>query len=172
MKSNVAATIITCLLIPVLASAQEVQQEDAKSPATARAVSLIGTAAPICVGIATGDEGGASIFLLGSIVGPGLGHAYAGDHGRFLLGAGLRTVGWGACMAAFASTWENPDNTGSTFLAIGGLALVTVSTVVDITTADNSARKFNRNHPGPQFSANPMYIPSTGTYGIRLSLSL
>lgn len=172
MKSITTAVIFTCFLIPILASAQVVPTEAAKSPATARAISLIGTAAPICLGIAAGDDGGASLFLLGSIVGPGLGHAYAVNPGRFFLGAGIRTVGWGACAVAFASSWDKPDDAGSTALAIGGLALVTISTVVDISTADNSARNFNRDHPGPQFSANPIYVPSTRTYGVRLTLSL
>ncbi len=172
MKSIITISMLTCCLFAARASAQQTATEAARSPATANAASLVGTVAPIGLGLAIGDDDGAYVFLLGSIVGPGLGHAYAVNPGRFFLGAGLRTVGWGVCAVAFASAWDNPDNAGSTVLALSGLTIVGVSTVIDIVTADNSARKFNRDHPGPQFSANPTYLPSTKTFGIRLTLSL
>ena len=172
MKSIATTIIITCLLSATNTAAQEVPVTLAKSPHTASAVSLIGTTAPVFFGIAAGDDAGAYTVILGSIVGPGLGHAYAANPGRFFLGAGIRTLGWGACAVGFATSWDNPDNTGSAILAVGGLAIITVSTVVDIVTADNSARKFNRSHPGPQLSVMPAYSPSTETYGLRITVNL
>ena len=64
-----------------------------KSPGTAFVLSLTSTAAPILLGAAIQDDAGAVLVLSGLIVGPSVGHLYAGQVGRGLGTIGLRAAG-------------------------------------------------------------------------------
>ena len=77
-----------------------------KSPATATSLSFGFTAIPIAIAFAMKSEGSAYPFLAGAIVGPSVGHLYAGQTGRGLatiaLRAGATVVGISAIAGCFA----------------------------------------------------------------------
>ena len=64
-----------------------------KSPGTAFVLSLTSTAAPILLGAAIQDGVGGVLVLSGLVVGPSVGHLYAGQVGRGLGTIGLRAGG-------------------------------------------------------------------------------
>ena len=64
-----------------------------KSPGTAFALSFFSTGVPIAAGAGMGGDGGAGVFLFGVVVGPSVGHFYAGQVVRGLVTAGLRGAG-------------------------------------------------------------------------------
>ena len=64
-----------------------------KSPGTAFVLSLTSTAAPILLGAAMQDDAGGVLVVSGLIIGPSVGHLYAGQVGRGLGTMGLRAAG-------------------------------------------------------------------------------
>ena len=64
-----------------------------KSPGTAVALSLVSTVAPMGVGVAMGNNAGGWMFLGGLLIGPSVGHIYAGQVGRGLGTIALRGLG-------------------------------------------------------------------------------
>jgi hypothetical protein len=64
-----------------------------KSPGAAFALSFFSTAAPMGVGAAMNNGGGAGVFLAGVVVGPSVGQFYAGRPVRGLATAALRGAG-------------------------------------------------------------------------------
>ena len=64
-----------------------------KSPGTAFVLSLASTAGPMLAGPAMGNGAGGVLFLGGLIIGPSIGHLYAGQVGRGLGTIALRGVG-------------------------------------------------------------------------------
>ena len=64
-----------------------------KSPRTAFLLSAASTTGPMLAGVALGNGTGAGLFLTGLIVGPSVGHFYAGAPGRGLGTAALRGAG-------------------------------------------------------------------------------
>jgi hypothetical protein len=76
-----------------------------RSPTTAGLLSLGFTAVPMAVGYGMRSTAGAWVFLGGIVVGPSVGHIYAGQVGRGLATAGLRAaaaaVGISSIVACF-----------------------------------------------------------------------
>jgi hypothetical protein len=76
-----------------------------KSPTTASSLSFGFTAIPIAIAFAMKSEGSAYPFLAGAIVGPSVGHLYAGQTGRGLATVALRTgaavIGISSIVACF-----------------------------------------------------------------------
>jgi len=66
-----------------------------RSPTTGLLLSLGSTTVPMGLGVVTSSTGGAWVFLSGIVVGPSVGHFYAGQVGR-----GLATTGFRAAAAA------------------------------------------------------------------------
>ena len=66
-----------------------------KSPTTGLLLSLGSTTVPMGLGVLGGGSGGAWVFLGGLVVGPSVGHLYAGETAR-----GLGTMGLRAASAA------------------------------------------------------------------------
>ncbi len=64
-----------------------------KSPTTAVILSLASTAGPTLGGVAIGNDAGAKLFLGGLIIGPSVGHLYAGQFARGLGTIALRGAG-------------------------------------------------------------------------------
>lgn len=64
-----------------------------KSPTTGLLLSLGSTTVPMGLGIVGGSTGGAWLFLGGIVVGPSVGHFYAGQVTRGLATTGLRAAG-------------------------------------------------------------------------------
>jgi hypothetical protein len=76
-----------------------------KSPSTGFALSLVSTVAPMAVGVAAGNGAGPInpiLTLAGLVVGPSVGHFYAGQVGRGLSTAVLRGIGTAVGIASIA----------------------------------------------------------------------
>jgi len=149
-----------------------------RSPAAATGLSVGGFLIPVAmvISMSTGNGGGSGspaagmMMLAGSIFGPGLGHAYAGESGRFWKGAGIRTVSWGAFMVAFAMSWDNPDAGGASVIAVGSGVLYLVSAIRDMVTAGNSARRYNDKLASSQVTVAPTWSPNDESVGVRVAV--
>jgi hypothetical protein len=172
MKKVISIVAIISLVAFGTAVADEKAPPQPKSPGTAAAISLLATAGPVAFGLAAPNSSGALLFLVGAIFGPGCGHLYAGNQGRFWLGAGLRVAGYAACAGAFAASWDNPDATGAAPAFFAGFGLAVASTVIDIAGADDSARKYNRKHGLDNVTVAPTYFPAQNAFGIKVTIRL
>jgi hypothetical protein len=142
--------LVSCA--PRAACAEEVpvaadSLRDMKSGSTAFLSSLVGTTVPVALGIATAshDEGsGAGAALIGGyLLGPSLGHFYAGRPGRAFKGIGIRTAILAGVGALVSATWDRPGNDGLAALGIAGLGVGVIDGLVDIADASRSARIHN-----------------------------
>ena len=186
MKRFIVFTVICGLILCGSVAAGNDHPVVPKSPQKASGLSALGTFIPAGLGLAVVASGGggsenggggtaamgAMIFLAGSIVGPGLGHGYAGNSGQFWTGVGLRTVGLGGATVAFALSWDNSDSKGAVAGFVGGVAIFAISAIHDIATADNSARHYNEKHGLSSVSVSPTYFPKHEALGISLSIGL
>jgi hypothetical protein len=130
---------------------------DMKSESKALRLSALGTLIPGLAAVASapgafGDSPGAgTVFVTAGafavLVGPSLGHFYAGRPGRAWLGIGLRCAGAagfiGAVAASFPSSWNSGSSSGADGAAVCALALIGGSMIYDIGTAARSARVHN-----------------------------
>lgn len=159
------------------------QQLRPKSPGKATSLSLIGTLAPTFFYMAvssscSGPEGcspavaiiGLTGFVAGPIVGPGFGHMYARNKGRFWTGLGLRTAGLGGAVVAFALSYDNSDSDVALTGFVAGAGLWFGSAIYDIATAARSAREYNRKNGLGWLSVAPTFDLSKRQAGVRLSL--
>ena len=160
-------------------AAQESEPYEAKSPETARRLSLLGTAAPIALGFAVaGHARGKSFTLLvgGIVLGPALGYVYAGETGRGIGGAGIRlaVLGVGAagavviCSTGDCNTTSDGGAFGAaiTFLA-AGVVVTTVLASVDIIRVGDRVRA--RNQRLAAVSVQPTYFPESRTAGLLVT---
>jgi hypothetical protein len=120
-----------------------------KRERTALAWSLGGTVIPVVAGqylwTRRGDPGFAALSVAGVLIGPSLGHLYAGRFGRGAATVGLR-VALGAGMVAAGICWDECTHAQNQTLAAGAIffgTLTAVSVVYDIVTAPASARRWN-----------------------------
>ena len=114
---------------------------------------------------------GPALFLLGgSIIGPGLGHAYAGDSGQFGGGAGIRTVAWGGFIGALAAAWDNSNSNSAGALAVGSGIIYLASAIHDIATADDAARRHNERVEAQSVSLAPIWCPRDEAVGMQLAV--
>jgi len=127
-----------------------------KSPSKATSLALFGTFA-------------GPFVPFGAILGPGWGHLYAGNKARFWTGAGIRTVGLGGAVVAYALSDSPDDGTALTAFVVG-MGLWFGSSIYDIATAARSAREYNREHGLGGLSMSPTFDPSSKQAGVRLSL--
>ncbi|HEY6224667.1 MAG TPA: hypothetical protein VIW26_12850 [Gemmatimonadales bacterium] len=74
-----------------------------KSPSTALLLSLGSTTLPMGAGLVIHSTGGAWMFLGGIVVGPSVGHVYAGQVARGLGTAGLRAAGTAVGISSLVS---------------------------------------------------------------------
>lgn len=155
------------------------EQVSPKSPGTATGLAVGGLLVPAAFitllatsdGSGGGGEAATALFMFGgTIFGPGLGHAYAGDSGRFWKGAGLRTLAWGGFIAALAASWDNPDASGAGAVAVGSMALYLVSAVSDIVTADDSVRRYNERVEASRVSLSPTWQPRDDAVGLQVAV--
>lgn len=177
--SIVLCGVIFCSTV----SAQHVAGLEMKSPQKAVNLSLLGTLIPVGLGIAmvANDDSersggpamiGALCIMGGILVGPGLGHSYAGSGGRMLSGIGLRLLGFGGAMTAFALSWNSPDSDSAEAGFYGGMALAGFSAIYDIATADDTARKYNERHGLSRVTVSPTYFADHDAGGLTLTLTL
>ncbi|HWR82066.1 MAG TPA: hypothetical protein VN285_02055 [Candidatus Deferrimicrobium sp.] len=191
----------TLLLAVLVICGHDVNARDSlsakpKSKGTALALSLGATLAPAAVGAAIfrvggekkldpghtrGDELlGDKLLLIGSfvcasglILGPGVGHAYAGKRHPFARavarGALLPTALGLAAVAGFANVSADVAWT----LLVVGVAAGTgclFLCVYDIATVGRSVDAYNRKHGFPTTSVAPYYRPDNSTLGLQASL--
>ena len=162
-----------------------IEIKKAKSPGKANLISLIGTVAPIGIAMSTTDRGlfcggigsGGILLLAGTIVGPGLGHSYAGNEGRLWKGIGIRTgaliaIGIGFSMSF--SLFEETNSSGGAALCAVGSILLFGSSIYDIVTADDSARQYNEENglaAKSKISFGPTYFAQHQAPGATLILT-
>ena len=150
-----------------------------KSPQTALWMSMLGTVVPLAMTIPTvfressGPDDGqmeALLFLGGLVVGPSLGHFYAGRPGRAFSGMGLRIVGLGGLAGAFAMSWDS-DSSGAEPLALISLGLMATTLVWDIAAAPKSARIHNDKIKKAQLSVGMVPVDGKPALGLRTQLT-
>lgn len=175
MKKATAILFIVLGFVSGTANAQQkLADPQLKSPTTATNAALLGFAVPIAMVVAGaaasgGESDGAGLILMGlagSIFGPGLGHSYAGDSGRFWRGAGLRTLAYSGVAVAIAVSWDDTDNSGAGALAIGMVVLYLYSSIHDIATASASAERYNERHKSPEVTLTPLWVPQERAVGL------
>jgi TM2 domain-containing membrane protein YozV len=89
------------------------------------------------------DHAAAGLTLLGSLLlGPSLGHFYAGRPGRALIGIGLRTLALAGVTAGVAATWNGDSDAGAA-AGYAGVALGGAVVLWDIVRAPHSAKVRN-----------------------------
>jgi len=155
-RSQVA--LLGLALFAVRSTVAQVEASRApKSPAAALAWSLAGTTAPTAIGVvlvlASGGDGspaqaGGGLIFAGGLVGPSLGHFYAGRSGRgaatiglrILLVTGTAAALTKACIYCYPSTRHSE---AAALLGLAGLGLTAASVIYDVATAPGSARRYN-----------------------------
>ena len=140
--------------------------------------SLWGTVVPVAAGaailVAQGggehDRTGAALLLWGgSLLGPALGYAQAGLGGRAWKGIGIRAgielVTLVSGLAVCGMFCNHDQESRANIILLGGLSLVTVSAIYDIT---HLRRNVSR-HTTTTVSFTPSYAPDRGV-GMRVAL--
>jgi hypothetical protein len=164
--------LLLASLVTMPAHAQA-ESPGAKSEAAALRWSLGGTVIPVVLGIAAtavmasgesqgGEVGGLYPAIAGVIVGPALGHFYAGRPGRagmgILLRAGVMAAATGAAVAICIEDCTSGQETGALAVFVMGATVAALSAVADIAAAPRSARRYNETH----LSVTPVIDPRRG----------
>jgi hypothetical protein len=176
MKRLIGIVMLAGIILCSSASAGGNVGIKAKSPGTATALSLFGTMTPLFVSKALSDSGdpntATSLLVLGGLLmGPGIGHMYAGNEKRFWGGFGLRLAGLAGMTLSFAASWNNPDSDGAAVGFLAGSVVYLGSTIHDIATADNSVRDYNKKYGLTGVSIAPTYFASQNAPGLQLAIS-
>lgn len=144
-----------------------------KSKSKALSYSLVGTLAPVAVSIPLLKDGGSAGIALGSfglLLGPGLGHLYAENSGRFVSGMFIRgAVGVIAIYSMSEIDILDDDITGLVFGFLLGGSVVAVSTIYDIATTGKSVDRYNKQHSFGSLSLQPRYWPNHQAVGFSLA---
>ncbi len=121
-----------------------------KSVATGVAWSIGGVVVPIAAAVLVRSNDGPNdgptlLGFAGFLIGPSLGHFYAGRTGRGLGGIGARLVVTVGAIAAVGATWNSNSFPSSEAYALGVLVLgaVAASTIWDIARVPGSVRRHN-----------------------------
>jgi hypothetical protein len=149
-----------------------------KSGSTAFMLSMFGTAVPIAAGLIgsssnsrTSDDGPWGLMVVGGyLVGPSLGHMYAGRGGHAAAGIGIRTLALVGVGVAVGTSWDNP-NTGSDALAVASLVLGGGAALLDIGGASGSARSYNEKLQKSRLSIAPAAVGRTHAPGLEAHVS-
>lgn len=130
-------------------------------PGRALLLSAAGTLAPIAL-LAGGDgddaTGRAMAAAALEVATPAAGHLYAGLTRRALIGMAVRAVGFG--LAANALSSESGEFDWDVVMALGGMAIVGVSAIVDVVTVPLDVERANRAR-----------LARRATVGVRLTSS-
>ena len=132
-----------------------VEPADDKSPGVAMGLALGGTALPIAAFFAAGDGDDGALVLVGLgalIIGPSMGHFYAGETQTGLVHAGVRAGSMGLMLAGAIALldecgWEGEsecNETPGTMMLVGGGILLVGSTIYSIIDAPLAAHRHNR----------------------------
>ena len=185
-KILLTAVALTFLLHVNVAAADSTSTASPKSKRTALTHSLLWTIVPVAVGVAMmsnkhSDPLGAGVASLGLVLGPGTGHAYAGEMRRFWGGAAIRGLVISSSVLLTAAIVKNSSEDGwqeglSKFMlalgvvGIGGTVCV-VSAIHDIATVSRSVDKYNSSHGFADVRITPTYSVNHRAPGVKLTLS-
>ena len=120
-----------------------------KSGTTALLLSFLGTAVPAAIGASqvweSQDNGDWDVVMLvGALVlGPSMGHFYAGRPGPAFVGIGIRMVAGAGVALALVETGLEDSSSGYEALGVVGAVIAGASLVWDIARAPHSARVYN-----------------------------
>ena len=152
-STTVAFLLLAGALVRLPAQHDSIPQ--ARSPHTALLLSLGATVIPFAIGSASSTRSETEkLAFWGILVGPAVGHFYAGHSKQAWQGIGIRSgVGVATLAVGFAScsgrgSGSDSWDCGSAAVIIGSVALL-ASVVHDIATAPRSAREYNASHPRP-----------------------
>jgi hypothetical protein len=155
-----ALTLVATLSLVSGAAARAEELSDGatsgpKSTTVATLVSVIGTAVPVAVGIhawnKTDGDQGAGMILGGYLLGPALGHFYAGRPNAAFGGMALRLVPIVLLGGAVSASWDAPSKAADV-MAVGSALLATGIVAWDIGRTSNSVRAYNEEHAHPRVS--------------------
>jgi len=200
-KNLIMAFALTFLLTSNVAAADSTSTVVSKSKRTAEVYSLLSTFVPVVVGGAlllrgqgsapigsdpvtirnngqseyTATLAGLAIGSAGIILGPGVGHAYAGKMGRFWNGVAIRGMVASLTGAMLYSVSETSDFgagivTAVIALVVGG-SICLVSMTHDISTVGTSVDDYNKEHGFPSLTIRPTYYARHKAPGLMLTMS-
>jgi hypothetical protein len=188
-KLLVIASALTFLLNSNVARADSTSVATPKSRSTALSRSLLWTLVPAAIGgafVLHGSYGnqndktealaGFAIGSAGIVLGPGVGHAYAGRTGRFWGGVAIRGAAVALTAAISFSASENSLSMSdgiaqsSMALAVGG-SVCLMSTIYDIATIGDSVNDYNKEHDFRTLTLKPAYIAAYEAPGLVLILT-
>ena len=188
-KILITALALTFLLNLNVAAADMTSTEIPKSRNTALTSSLLCTLVPAAIGgafVLHGSYGnqndktealaGFAIGSAGIVLGPGMGHTYAGRAGRFWRGVAIR--GAAAALTAAISFSASGNSLSmsegiaqsSMALAVGG-SVCLVSAICDISAIGASVDAYNREHCFTTLTLKPTYIAAYKAPGLVLKLT-
>ncbi len=194
-KVLITAFALTFLLSSNMATADTTSTAMPKSRGRAEVYSLLSTLVPVVVGGTLLIRGGGTapstradvqsertttltglaIGSMGIVLGPGVGHAYAGKMGRFWNGVAIRGATASLTWMIALSASENSDfGTGIvlavTALVVGG-SICLVSMTYDISAVRTSVDDHNSEHGFRTLTLRPIYIAAHKAPGLMLTLS-
>jgi hypothetical protein len=157
-----AVLAVAAFALPSLAHAGAAPADEPRSPLVATALAAAPIGLSVALGIAAAETDSDALGFAattGLLVGPSLGHFYAGEWGRGLFTAGARTAGiglillgafagWGECERG--ASYDDPCHAegaeeaedGRVVMGIGAGVFV-AATVYDVVDAPFAARRFN-----------------------------
>ncbi|UCC45322.1 MAG: hypothetical protein JSU65_05225 [Candidatus Zixiibacteriota bacterium] len=181
MRNAIGTTIACGVILCGSMMAQPPTGPSLKSPQAATNLSLFGTLAPVGLGIMMTPNQSYGFGLReatcltaivgGIVVGPGLGHAYAGNYGRLWVGMGLRLLAVGGAMTVMALTWNDSDSETGAAAGFASLVLLGGSAIADIAAAGRSARNYNEKHGLTGFTITPTYFAEHDACGLTFALN-
>ena len=168
-----AVCLVALLFAPNGSARAEEMPPGYVSPQSATLFSFFGTAVPVATGMILSrdaGESGASLVLVGLVIGPSMGHFYSQRPGRALGGIALRGLAVAGLGAAFTAGWDNPSS--ELEMAFYGCAAVGAASVAfDVFGAAGSARKHNETLSATEWSVGPALLGDARVPGIRVDIS-
>lgn len=177
--------VLLLLFVFCVTYGNERESLELKSPTTASLYSLGATLLPAIPAWIFLDSGNYNEFLFwgcfissvsGIVIGPSVGHFYAGNTKRGFMSAGFRTVSTGVFLWSgygFLRVVSDLDfeNTGLYFWTAVVSGIVTTGSIVfDLWTCPNSVEKYNRSVSGYRgFYLSPEIDIKDESYGLSLS---
>lgn len=150
-----------------------------KDPTTAVLLSIAGSAIPVALiaaGSSVDDENLQATFgfgaAIGMLVGPSLGHWYAGDY--LTGGMAMRGIGGSAFVIGAAMEFgdcflkEGCDSNGSAIMLMGGAVFV-AGVVYDVATSAEAARQYNAKHARRSFQLGPTMVGAHASPGLGIA---
>jgi hypothetical protein len=150
-------------------------QANPKSNSKALSYSLVGTLAPIAISIPllrNGDAAGLFLGSFGLLIGPGMGHLYAGNPNRFLSGMFIRgAVGITAIYSILQiDILDDTGNSGPVMFFLLGSSALLASIIHDIGSTGKSVEQYNQQHGFAQIKIQPGYWANHQAFGLSFGI--